>query len=206
MRIAVIAPGALLGTLTLLWALGAWAAPAGTGGGPVPAAAATPTSAIMPSIEILSNQTNLAGTCGGKAFDINTFINVDTQASADVRLSAPSFPALEQFIDETGSNIGPYNGIYPTFNIQAFGGGLPPNTPIRITIYTYSGTALSGSLTYTSSIQFDCTTGVILNLVAKGPNDMVIIPTLSDLGLMATALLVALTGFRVLRRRAAGAR
>jgi hypothetical protein len=206
LRIAVVAPRRLLGTLTLLWAIGAGAASPGTGGNPAPAAVAAPTSAVMPSIEILDKQTNLAGTCGGKAFDINTFINVDTQASADVRLSAPTFPTLEQFTDETGSNIGPYSGIYPTFNIQAFGGGLAPNTPIRITINTYSGHALAGSLTYSSSIQFDCTTGAILDLVAKGPNDTVTIPTLSDAAIAATVLLLMLTGILALRGQAAGSR
>ncbi len=155
----------------------------------------------MPSIEILASQTNLAGTCGGAAFNINTYINVDTQASAEVRLSAPGFPLLEQFTDETGSNVGPFSGPYPTFTIQAFGGGLAPNTPIRITINTYSGRALAGSLTYTSSMQYNCTTGTILDLVAKDSGDAPTIPTLSDLALAATALLLALTGWVTLRKR-----
>ena len=158
MRIADVARRLLPGPLALLWAAAAWAAP-GTLGNPHPAAGVTPTSSVMPSIEILATQTNLAGTCGGAAFDINTFINVDTQASADVHLSAPGFPLLEQFTDETGSNVGPFVGPYPTFTIQSFGGGLPPNTPIRITIDTYSGQALAGTLTYSSSMQYNCTTG-----------------------------------------------
>jgi len=187
-----------------MWAAAAWAG-AGTLGNPHPAAGVTPTSSVMPSIEILANQPNLAGTCGGAAFDINTFINVDTQASADVHLSAPGFPLLEQFTDETGSNVGPFVGPYSTFTIQAFGGGLPPNTPIRITIDTYSGQALAGTLTFSSSMQYNCTTGAILNLVAAAPGQPAIIPTLSELALAATALLLALSGLITLRRRTATA-
>jgi hypothetical protein len=191
--------------LTLLWSAAACADPAGTAGNPLPSATATPQSAVLPSIEILSAQTNLAGTCGGQAFNINTFINVDSQASAEVRLSTPAFPTLEQFTDETGSNIGPFSGVYPTFNIQAFGGGLAPNTPIRITINTYTGHALAGSLTYSTTMQYNCTTGTILNLVAAAPGDPSPIPTLSDFGLAATALLLALAGMLAARRRAAAA-
>lgn len=165
--------------------------------------AGLPKSAVLPSIEILPAQTNLAGTCGGQAFNINTYINVDSQSSAEVRLSAPGFPTLEQFIDETGSNIGPFSGVYPTFNIQAFGGGLAPNTPLRITINTYTGHALAGSLTYSTSMQYNCTTGTILNLVAADSGDPQPIPSLSDLGLAATALLLALAGMLTVRRRAA---
>jgi hypothetical protein len=188
--------------LTLLWSAATCADPVGTAGNPPPSATATPQSTVLPSIEILSTQTNLAGTCGGQAFNINTFINVDSQASAEVRLSAPGFPTLETFTDETGSNVGPFSGVYPTFNIQAFGGGLAPNTPIRITINTYTGHALAGSLTYTTSMQYNCTTGAILNLVAGAPGDPTPIPTLSDLGLAATALLLALAGVLAMRNRA----
>jgi hypothetical protein len=188
--------------LTLLGAAAAWADPAGTAGKPLPSAGA-PQSAVLPSIEILSAQTNLAGTCGGQAFNINTYINVDSQSSAQVSLSTPGFPTLEQFTDETGSNIGPFSGTYPTFNIQAFGGGLAPNTPIRITINTYSGHALAGTVTYTSTMQYNCTTGTILNLVAAAPGDPQAIPALSDVGLAATALLLALAGILAMRSRAA---
>ncbi len=201
MRIVGLARRFLPGVLALLWAAAAWAGP-GTLGNPHPAAGVTPASSVMPSIEILSTQTNLAGTCGGAAFDINTFINVDTQASADVHLSAPGFPLLEQFTDETGSNVGPFVGPYPTFTIQPFGGGLPPNTPIRITIDTYSGQALAGALTYSSSMQYNCTTGAILNLVAAAPGAPAIIPTMSEFMLAATALLLALVGLITLRKRA----
>src|SRR5450631_534844 len=204
LRIVGVASGALLGMLTLLGAAAAWADPAGTAGKPLPSAGA-PQSAVLPSIEILSAQTNLAGTCGGQAFNINTYINVDSQSSAQVSLSTPGFPTLEQFTDETGSNIGPFSGTYPTFNIQAFGGGLAPNTPIRITINTYTGHALAGSLTYTTSMQYNCTSGAILNLTAAAPGDPAIVPTLGDFGLAATALLLALGGFFSLRKRAPAA-
>jgi len=192
--------------LTLLWSAATCADPVGTAGNPLPSAAAAPQSAVLPSIEILSAQVNLAGTCGGQAFNINTYINVDSQSSAEVRLSTPAFPTLEQFIDETGSNIGPFSGVYPTFNIQAFGGGLAPNTPIRITINTYTGHALAGSLTYSTTMQYNCTTGAILNLVAATPGDPSPIPTLSDFGLAATGLLLALAGMLAMRRRAGAPR
>lgn len=199
MRIIAVTSGTLVGLLTLLWALAASAD--GTAGNPLPSAA-VPKAAVLPSIEILPAQTNLAGTCGGQQFNINTYINVDSQASAEVRLSSPGFPTIEQFTDETGSNIGPFSGVYPTFNIRGFGGGLAPNTPLRITINTYSGHALAGTLTYSSSMQYNCTNGAIIGLVAAAPGDPAPIPTLSDVALVATALLLALAGFLTLRRRA----
>jgi len=198
----VLARRSLLGALALPWTFAALAGSGGTAGNPVPAASTAPSSAVMPSIEILSTQTNLAGTCGGQSFNINTFINVDKQASAQVTVSAPGFPTLEQFTDETGSNIGPFTGTYPTFTIQAFGGGLSPNTPVRITVYTYSAPALAGTLTFSSSMQYNCTTGAILNLVSAGGPDPSAIPTLSEAGLVATSLLLALAGAVTLRRRA----
>ena len=201
MRIAAVTYGTLLGMLTLLWSATTCADLVGTAGNPLPSVVAAPQSAVLPSIEILSAQTNLAGTCGGQAFNINTYINVDSQSSAEVRLSTPAFPTLEQFIDETGSNIGPFSGVYPTFNIQAFGGGLAPNTPIRITINTYTGHALGGSLTYSTSMQYNCTTGAILNLVAPAPGDPSPIPTLSEWMFGVLAAVLALTAIRAIDRR-----
>ncbi|MEP6762435.1 MAG: IPTL-CTERM sorting domain-containing protein [Sporichthyaceae bacterium] len=192
-----------------LWAIAVCAQPAGTAGNPVPVPTSEPTvsSAVLPSIEILLSQTNLAGSCGGAAFNLNTFIRVDTQASADVRVSAPGVGTIETFIDETGSNVGPFAGNYSTFNIKAFGGGLPPGTPITINIGTYTGHALSGSLSYTSFVQFDCTTGAVLRLAAASPADVASqIPTLSEVALAATAALLGLAGLVALRRRPQGVR
>ena len=187
-----------------LWTAAVCADPTGTAGNPAPVPAATPTpsSSVLPSIEILLTQTKLAGTCGGAAFNLNTFIRVGTQASAEVHVSAPGVGTIETFTDETGSNIGPFAGNYPTFNIKAFGGGLPPNTQITINIGTYSGPALSGALTYTSSIQFDCTTGVVSKVLADDPAAGALqIPALSEAALAATAALVGLAGLVALRRR-----
>jgi len=205
-RLAARTIGVVTGCLAL-WTAAVCADPVGTLGNPRPTVAPTPTSSVLPSIEILLSQTNLAGTCGGAAFNLNTFIHVDTQASADVRVSAPSVGTIETFIDETGSNVGPFAGTYPTFNIKAFGGGLPPGTPITINIGTYTGHALSGTLSYTSSVQFDCTTGAVLRLSASSPSDVASqIPTLSEFGLVATAALLGLAGLLALRRRSSRVR
>jgi len=156
-----------------------------------------PTSTTLPSIDIPKRQTSLAGTCGGTTFNLDTFINVGTQASADVKLSAPGVGILEEFTDETGKNIGPYNAKFPTFQIPAFGGGLAPNTLITVTVTTYSGPGLTGVATFKSKIVFNCTTGQVL-LNAVDPTAP--IPTLSLPALFASMALVALLGAAALRR------
>jgi hypothetical protein len=149
---------------------------------------------------LLGQQTGLAGTCGGSAFNVNTFIDVDNLASADVKVTAPGVGLIEEFTDETGTNIGPFNGPYPTFHIPAFGGGLPPNTIITVEITTYSGPALSGKALETSRLAFNCTTGAPAPLAAGPPQA---VPTLSEAALAASTLLLALLGAIVLRRRQA---
>jgi len=161
LRIGAAALKAGVGSFAVLWATLAIAATGAGTSSAMPAKSVTPASSQIPSIQILGNQTGLAGTCGGAAFDVNTFINIGTQASAEVRLSIPGVGVIEQFVDETGKNIGPYNAQYPSFHIPTFGGGLAPNTLITLTIATYSGPALTGAITFTSSITFDCTTGLI---------------------------------------------
>jgi hypothetical protein len=120
-----------------------------------------------PAILLLQQQTGLVGTCDGSAFDVNTFITVDANASADVNVTVPGVGQVEEFTDQTGVNIGPFSGAFPHFHIRAFGGGLPPNSPMVITISTYSGSNLTGAVTTVSSLTFDCTTGVVASATSN---------------------------------------
>jgi len=196
LRVVAAGVKAWLGILALSWATSGFAALSGTQGAAVAQRGAAPIKS--PTIVLLKNQTTLAGSCGGSAFDVNTFINVDTSASADVKVTAPGVGQIEEFTDQTGANIGPYNAVFPNFHILAFGGGLPPNTPITVTITTYTGTNLTGSVTSVSSLTFDCTTGVVQQAPASAAPAQV--PSLSAFGVAATAALVLLLGALALRR------
>jgi hypothetical protein len=188
------------GVVALSWATAAFAASGGTASPVRPQAGPGTTAAQLPSIEILQEQPALAGTCGGSAFDVNTFINVTGVASADVTVTAPGVGTFEEFTDETGTNIGPYNGVYPTFQIKPWGGGLPPKTRITVTITTYSGPNRTGSVSFVSTIVFNCTNGRVLQ---AGPlNPAKPIPTLSTVALAAMATLLALLGAAMMRRSA----
>ena len=191
-----------LGLLALSWATIAFAVTgAGTSSAGPGVPVVSPAASQVPSIQILDAQTGLVGTCGGSAFDVSTFINIGTSASADVRLTAPGVGIIEEFTDETGKNLGPYNAKYPTFHIPSFGGGLAPNTLVTLTITTYSGPGLTGTVTYTSGVTFNCTTGSII--LAPAGNGVAVdpIPTLSTGMLLALIALSGLLGATALRRR-----
>lgn len=198
MRIAPAALKACMGIVALCWATTGIAASGGTSGSHSTGGKA---GSPVPSIRLLPQQQNLAGTCGGNAFDVNTFINVTTQASADVKVSAANVGTIEEFTDETGKNIGPYNNYFPTFQIQAFGGGLPPNTTITISITTYSGPNLTGSASFLSTLVFNCTTGEVLLAQPPDPPSSANVPVFSPLGLVATSALLLFLGALALRRR-----
>ena len=201
MRTVVAALKACSGVVALSWATAAFAASGGTASPAFPQVAAPgPAATKLPSIELLREQPTLAGTCGGGAFDVNTFINVTGVASADVTVTAPGVGTIEEFTDETGTNLGPYNAIYPNFQIKPFGGGLPPNTKITITITTYSGPSRTGSVSFVSKIVFNCTTGKVLNAGPLNPGDP--IPALSTVALAAMATLLALLGAAMMHRSA----
>ena len=186
---------ASLGVVALSWAMTAHAQPAGTQAAVV--AHHVPTTNKSPVVQLLKQQPTVATTCGGSQFDVNTFINVDTAASADVKVTAAGVGLIEQFTDETGANIGPYKANFPGFQIRAFGGGLPPNTLITITITTYTGANLTGSVSAVSTITFNCTTGAVLR-EPLGPAAAV--PSLSPFALACTAGLLLALGALVLRR------
>ena len=198
MRSVAAAFKAWLGIVALSLATTALGQSAGTASGG--SHTVGPSSTNVPSIRLLQQQTDLAGTCGGSAFDVNTFIDVDTSASADVKVTAPGVGLIEEFTDETGTNIGPYNAVYSTFHILPFGGGLAPNTIITVMITTYTGPALSGQAVETSRLAFNCTTGK-LGPVGVGLSQPV--PALSHAALAGSALLLALFGAITLRRRRA---
>jgi hypothetical protein len=125
--------------------------------------------------------------------------HVGSEASADVRLSAPGV-GWWSIRRETGKNIGPYAADVPTFHIPGFGGGLAPNTPITLTITTYSGPSLTGSIAFVSTLVFDCTTGVVIEAPAIGPTQS--IPALSPAAIAALIALIVLLGASGLRRPA----
>ena len=200
MRTVVAALKACSGVVALSWATAAFAASGGTASPVLPQAAPGTTAAKLPSIELLREQPTLASTCGGSAFDVNTFINVTGVASADVMVTAPGVGTIEEFTDETGTNLGPYNAVYPNFQIKPFGGGLPPNTKITITVTTYSGPSRTGSVSFVSKIVFNCTTGQVLRDGPLNPGEP--IPALSTVALAAMATLLALLGAAMMRRPA----
>ncbi len=194
---------AMLGAFALSASAGMAAPAAGTDGAH-PLTNAVVLASVVPSIEILPKQLNLAGRCNGSTFDLNTFINTTAQTSANVRLSSPAVTPslLEQFTDNTGANVGVFNDVYPNFHILGFGGGLAPNTPITVSITTYTGPNLTGTVTFTSTITFNCTTGQISRL-ARAPPLVLPVPALDAAGLALLAMLLGLLGAAALRIRRA---
>lgn len=194
----------MLGAFALFSAGAGVAAPAAGTADAQPMSHAVVQADVLPSIEILPKQLNLAGRCNGSAFDLNTFINTTAQTSASVRVSSPSLnpSLLEQFTDNTGANVGVFNDNYPNFHILAFGGGLAPNTLITISIATYTGPNLSGTVTFTSTLTFNCTTGQIARL-GRAPPLVTAVPALDGAGLAMLAMLLGVVAAATLRIRGA---
>jgi hypothetical protein len=207
LRNAITTLKAMLGAFALFSASAGIAAPDAGTAGAGPLANAVVQASVLPSIEILPKQLNLAGRCNGSAFDVNTFINTTAQTSASVRVSSPVLnpSLLEQFTDNTGANVGVFNANYPNFHILGFGGGLAPNTPITVTITTYTGPNLTGTVTFTSTITFNCTTGEIARL-ARAPPLLTDVPALDSTGLALLIVLLGLAGAAALRFRRRAAR
>ena len=199
MRINTATLAAWSGAVALAWATAGFAA---TGAGTAAAAPPTQlpgiTATTVPSIQILRQQTGLAGTCSGNPFVLNTFINVGPQASADVKVTAPGVGTLEEFTDDTGSHLGTFKGNFSGFKIPGFGGGLVPNTPITVTITTYTGPDLTGVVSFSSAVTFNCTSGVLAGTLTDPKAS---IPTLSLPALLASMMLVGLLGAATLRHR-----
>ena len=202
LRNAITTLKAMLGAFALFSASAGIAAPYGGTDGAQPLSNAVVQADVLPSIEILPKQLNLAGRCNGLAFDLNTFINTTSQTSANVRVSSSKLnpSLLEQFTDNTGANVGVFNANYPNFHILGFGGGLAPNTPITITITTYTGPNLTGTATFTSTLTFDCTTGQVARL-GRAPPLLTAVPALDSTGLALLAMLVGIAGAASLRVR-----
>lgn len=196
---------AMLGAFALLSASAGMATPDAGTDGAQPLTNAVVQAEVLPSIEILPKQLNLAGRCNGSAFDLNTFINTTAQTSASVRVSSSAVnpSLLEQFTDNTGANVGVFNDDYPNFHILGFGGGLAPNTPITISIATYTGPNLTGTVTFTSTMTFNCSTGQISRL-ARDPPLLTAVPALDSTALAMLAMLLGLAGVAALRIRRAG--
>jgi hypothetical protein len=207
LRNAITTLKAMLGAFALFSASAGIAAPDGGTVGAQPLTNGVVQATVLPSIEILPKQLNLAGRCNGSAFDLNTFINTTAQTSASVRVSSPVVnpSLLEQFTDNTGANVGVFNADYPNFHILGFGGGLAPNTPITVSIATYTGPNLTGAVTFTSTITFNCTTGQIARL-ARAPPLLTAVPALDTTGLALLAMLIGLAGVAALRFRRRAAR
>lgn len=197
----------MLGAFALLSAGAGVAAPVAGTEGAQPMTNAVVRADVLPSIEILPKQLNLAGRCNGSAFDLNTFINTTAQTSASVRVSSPALnpSLLEQFTDNTGANVGVFNDEYPNFHILPFGGGLAPNTLITVGITTYTGPNLTGTVTFTSTLTFNCTTGEIARL-GRAPPLITAVPALDGAGLVMLATLLGLIAAASLRVRRAARR
>ncbi len=153
-------------------------------------------SLVDPSVEVTGSTSGICDNSGGTLNpNIPTLLTYSSLSSDEAVMSIAGvgivattdedlafFPAVES-PGSFGLNPSPYS--------------VPPGTAVTVTITTYTGPGLTGSLSFESTVVFLCDTGEIVSLVSGPP---VGVPALSPLALAVLAGLLALVLTRRLQR------